>query len=149
MPAPKHKPKTKPVPRPTLPPDVYAVYKVTFASAGITPVAVFLGTTPIQIASGYGGWTVTSRNRKVGLTTWNGRDPLRMSIPILFDGYMDGTSQEIPISRLSRMAVESSASPEPPIVTVKGPAVPVPTGPVQWVIENLSWGSNTIWDTSA
>ena len=137
---PTHKVKKPPTPAPT--PKNF----ITFRSAGITSVVVLLGTTPIAIASGYGGWTVTSRNRRVGLTTWAGRDPLRMTIPILFDGFANGVSQEIPISRLSRMAIESASSPEPPVIQISGAGVPVPTGPVQWVIESLTWGSNVIWD---
>jgi hypothetical protein len=111
-------------------------------------VVVLLGTEPITIASGYGGWAVTSRQRRVGLTTWAGRDPLRMNIPLLFDGILPRQSQELFISRLSRMAVGAGNQQEPPVVTVSGKGVPKPTGPVQWVIESIDWGTNVVWDFS-
>lgn len=121
------------------------MYKVTFTASGIAPVAVPLGEDPVTIPSGYGGWTVTSRQRRVGLTVWQGKDPIRMSVPILFDGVNDGESQEVAISRLSRMALPPTTGGEPPQVRVSGRGVPSP-GPSVWVIENLRWGTNIIRD---
>lgn len=122
-----------------------SLYMVTFSAEGIASVTVMLGDATVQIPSGYGGWTVVSRQRRVGLTVWNGKDPLRMTIPVLFDGVADSLSQEILISRLSRMALPPTTGGEPPTVTAVGPGVPKP-GPVKWVIENLQWGQNVIWD---
>jgi LysM repeat protein len=71
-----------------------------------------------------------------------------MQVPILFDGFANKISQELPISRISRMAVGTATQEEPPLVTVSGPGVPKPTGPTQWVIESITWGTNVIWDFS-
>lgn len=101
--------------------------------------------TPANIASGYGGWIVVSRDRGVGLTQWNGKDPLRMAIPILFDGVSRRLGQEIGISNLSRMALPPTSGGEPPTLTATGPGIPK-VGPVVWVIENLQWGTNVNWD---
>lgn len=120
-------------------------YRITFSADGMKPVAVLLGDTPITVASGYGGWNVVNRQRRVGLTVWQGKDPIRMSIPILFDGITEQASQEIPISHLSRMALPPGTGGEPPSLKIKGPGVPNP-GPAKWVIENLQWGTNVIWD---
>lgn len=121
------------------------LYKVTFAAESIAAVSVLLDETPVQVTGGYGGWTVTSRQRRTGLTMWTGKDPIRMSIPILFDGYADRQGQEVNISRVSRMALPPSGGEEPPVVKISGKGVPKP-GPTKWVIENLQWGTNIIWD---
>lgn len=122
------------------------IYKVTFSSEDINAVSVLLDETPAQVSGGYGGWTVTSRQRRTGLTMWMGKDPLRMSIPVLFDGFADGEGQEIGISRLSRMALPPKGGGEPPVVQVSGHGIPHP-GPKDWVIENLQWGTNVIYDS--
>lgn len=123
-------------------------YTVTFSAEGVAPVTVLLDQTPANIPSGYGGWTIVQRMRKIGLSVWQGKDPLRFAVPVLFDGYVDGESQEILISRLSRMALPPQSGGEPPVVSVQGAALPSP-GPVQWVIENLAWGTNVIWGQAA
>jgi hypothetical protein len=123
-------------------------YYVTFAAKGFTPVVVLLGETPAHVTSGYGGWTVVARQRRVGLSVWNGREPIKMDVPILFDGVADEISQEVAISRLSRMALISSHSSEPSVVTVSSKGVPKP-GPKNWVIESLDWGTDVIWDFSS
>jgi hypothetical protein len=125
-----------------------AKYTVTFTASGIAPVTVVLGDDPPAPASGYGGWTVVSRQRRIGLTVWQGKDPLRLPIAVIFDGYEDRTSQEVPISRLSRMALPPSSGGEPPTVKVTGAGLPN-YGPAEWVIENLQWGKNVIRDFAA
>lgn len=137
----------RPKPRPKAKASHPSPYQVTFHSEGISAVSVLLNDTAAQITGGYGGWTVTSRQQRIGLTMWQGKDPIRMALSILFDGYMEGVSQEVSISRLSRMALPPTPGEEPPVVTISGSAVPRP-GPTKWVIENLQWGTNVIWDRS-
>jgi len=126
----------------------YDIYKVTFHAEGIADVSAFLDETPIQVTGGYGGWTVTSRQRRTGLTMWMGKDPIRMTVPVLFDGYSSLDGQEVEISRLSRMALPPAGGGEPPVVTITGYGLPKP-GPKNWVIENLQWGTNVIWDNDS
>lgn len=116
------------------------IYTVKFEAEGINSVVVLLDETPANVTGGYGGWVVVSRMRRVGLTQWQGKDPLRMSIPILFDGMRDRSGVELDISRLSRMALPPKAGGEPPTVRVSGSAVPSP-GPTVWVIESIQWGT--------
>lgn len=124
-----------------------APYTVTFSADGIADVTALLDETPANVVSGYGGWIVISRQRRIGLTQWNGKDPLRLPIPVLFDGVKGNVGQEINISRLSRMSLPPVGGGEPPVVTVDGNAVPSP-GPRQWVIESLSWGTQKVlWET--
>ena len=152
MPAAKKQPKKKPpiIKKPVPPPSASNVNRIIISTASgvIDPVSVLLDNTSIQVTTGYGGWTVTNRNRRVGLTIWEGREPFRMTVPILFDGWRESKSQEVPISRLSRMALPPASNTEPPVIKINGAAVPNP-GPVNWVIESLAWGSNVIWDNAA
>jgi nucleoid-associated protein YgaU len=124
------------------------LYKITFTAPGFTAVTCFMDETPINVSGGYGGWTVTSRLRRTGLTMWTGKDPIRLAVPILFDGYIDGQTQEYQISRLSRMALppeKGLTGGEPTIVHISGNAIPNP-GPANWVIENIQWGTNVVYD---
>lgn len=120
--------------------------KVTFSAPNIADVVVALASQPTQITSGYGGWSVVNRPRRKGLTQWDGKDPLRMGIPVLFDGWFSSQGQEVPISRLSRMGLPPRDGEEPPVITVDGVAIPDP-GPKRWVIENLQWGTDVLWET--
>lgn len=120
-------------------------YQVVISAPGVPDVVGLLDANPVQIQSGYGGWTVVSRQRRVGLTQWQGKDPLRMSVPVMLDGVTTQLGQELQISHLSRMALPPTSGGEPPVVKISGHGVPKP-GPTDWVIENLQWGSNVIWD---
>ena len=115
-------------------------YQVTISADGIGDVTALMDADPSAIPSGYGGWIVIPRQRRVGLTVWQGKDPLRLKIPLLFDGLRDQIGQEVMISRLSRMALPPLGGGEPPQVKVDGNAIPRP-GPKLWVIENLEWGA--------
>lgn len=120
---------------------------VTFSCEAIRPVQVMLDETPASVTGGYGGWTVVPRQRRVGITQWIGKDPFRMAIPILFDGFKSATGCELDISRLSRMALPPAGGGEPPVIQVRGAAIPRP-GPTKWVIESITWGTNkVVWDS--
>lgn len=117
---------------------------IVFSSDAIADVTVRLDATP-ALPKGYGGWEVVSRPRRKGLTQYVGKDPIRMSVAVLFDGFKSGQGQEIPISRMTRMALPPSAGAEPPQIKVSGPGLPN-TGVVDWVIEDLTWGQNVIYE---
>src|SRR5205823_4249211 len=72
------------------------------------------------IAGGYGGWQVVNRMRRTGLTQWVGRDPVRVVVPALFDGWESQEGQEIEISNLERMALPALRGGEPPPVRSAG-----------------------------
>jgi hypothetical protein len=98
----------------------------------ITP---WLGTDAPRLEAGFGGWTVTGRPREVGMTTWDGVEPFQLSLPIMFDGWVAGLSQETDIANLIAVSRGDRESP-PGIVTVEGLPLPVDS----WVIENLDFG---------
>ena len=120
---------------------------VTFTADGIGAVRVLKGDGSPKPMGGYGGWEVVSRPHRVGLTQWSGSDPLRLAIPVIFEGWTDRSGQEVRISRLSRMALPQGDD-EPPVVTVEGVGIPN-LGPKRWVIESLEWGDNVIWDNES
>jgi len=115
-----------------------------FSSSKGSSVRMLRGDGPPTIMGGSGGWSVVSRPRRIGLTQWTGRDPYRMDVPILFDGWANKVSCEVGISILNQMAMGYSYDP-PPTVTIDG-AIPVKHA--TWVIESIEWGTDVIWDAS-
>jgi hypothetical protein len=95
-----------------------------------------------KVTDGVGGWEVVDRRRRRGLTKWNGRNPIRMDVPILFDGdYTPPRSIDTDVTTLVNMARGDNFI-IPPTVRVEG-YLPV-TG-IKWVIEDLNWGDNARW----
>jgi LysM domain len=126
--------------------DKATKYTVVFSATGIGTVTVLKDADPAVVTGGYGGWQVVQRPKRRGLTQWMGRDPIRMEVPVLFDGFAKQDSQEVEISKLSRMALPHGD--EPPVVDVDGHGIPNP-GPEHWVIEDLTWGKNVEWEFSS
>lgn len=124
----------------------YTKYTVTFSSDGIPDVIVLLDENPPQ-PSGYGGWQVTAREHRIGLTQWRGNDPVRIAIPVLFDRAMNKVcDQDKAIRNLMLMGTPPALDQgEPPVITVTGVGItPVtPKGDKQkWVMESITWGTN-------
>lgn len=116
---------------------------VRFSAAGIPDVSVLKDGTASTIQGGFGGWEVVSRARQRGLTQWNGVDPKRMDVPILFDGLRAEVNQEPDVTRLLKMA--TPAPHEPPVVHLEGKGYPAIVD--SWVIEDITWGTNVMWGT--
>jgi hypothetical protein len=130
----------------------YGRFVVTISSDGFPDVIVLLDATPAQVMGGHGGWTTTARQRKIALTQWQGNDPIRLAVPVIFDSSInDITKQNIAIKNLGLMALPPKGGGEPAIINIKSDsgALPDPTGKggkQDWVIENLQWGTNVIKD---
>lgn len=112
-----------------------------FKSSNGLSVAVLRGDGAPKMVGGGGGWQVEARPKRVGLTIWQGRDPYKMDVPVLFDGWSEDKSQETAISILNQMQMGSDFQ-EPPRVTIVG-AVPVKNA--TWVID-IDWGDQVIYD---
>lgn len=128
---------TIPIPEPTL-------GYITFMS--YDPMWRFtarLGDGTPNPTGGYGGWTVTERQRRRALTEWTGEGAYTLDIPILFDNWIVGESIEDDILSLERMAGWGIGQ-EPPLLAFNsGGVVPhdqhdAPTH--DWVISDLQWG---------
>lgn len=114
----------------------------TFRSSRGAAVTVLRGEGPPQMVGGGGGWEIEARPRRVGLTIWKGREPYAMDVPVLFDGWRIGRSQENAISVLNQMQMGSDLQ-EPPTVNIEGG---VPVKGIDWVIREIEWGTNVIYD---
>jgi LysM repeat protein len=117
---------------------------VTLSTANEDALRILKGETAPKLTDGFGGWDITARPKQVGLTTWAGVNPFKISIPVVFEGWGDDTGQETRIHKLERMAMPVGSG-EPAVVTLTGSGLPT-RGVTQWVIESLDWGDNVIWD---
>lgn len=118
-------------------------YYYTFRASSGAVVRVLRGDGPPTMVGGGGGWSVENRPRRIGFTLWQGRDPYRMDVPVLFDGWPDD-SVEDDIARLNQMQIGGDLQ-EPPTITISG-AVPIKGA--TWVIEGIDWSSddeNVYW----
>jgi hypothetical protein len=127
----------------------YRKFTVTFSCDGVPDVIALLDQTPVQVMGGHGGWQVTSRERRIGLTQWRGNDPIRLAVPILFDSNIhDISKQSTGIRHLQLMGRPPKINDgEPPIITVVSEGIRYPTSKgskQEWVIENMQWGTNVM-----
>jgi hypothetical protein len=121
-------------------------HKVRFEAATGLQFEAFLDEQPGSIVSGYGGWQTVSRWRRVAITQFVGAEPVRVALPIVFDGFREGKGQEVAISHLERMARSPGDGKEPPRVNIFGA---VPRRDIDnWVIESLDYSQQkkVIWD---
>lgn len=123
---------------------------VSFTGGGHS-VEVMLGEGHCTITGGYGGWDVIARPQAVGIATWRGFEPLRMTVPILFNHHGEGegaglkTQAEIlTLEKMAGRGITGTRSEEPPIVTVDAPGGVVPHQDQDWVIESIDWGDGIV-----
>jgi hypothetical protein len=107
-------------------------------------LVVLLGEDPVRITGGAGGWDVTARPQQVGMTTWNGSEPLQASLALMFDGWARETGQERALRRLLTVARGDDESP-PGVIEIEG--VPL-LADRDWVIEGIDYG-DVIVDASS
>lgn len=123
-----------------MPPQHEVLIKATTGGLAITAL---LGEGVSKITDGSATWQVIARPRKTGLTQYMGRNPFKMSLSLLFDGYLAGESQETKIRQLTWLALPEDTGKEPRKVYLYG-ALPFPSGG-EWVIDSVTWGDNVIW----
>lgn len=104
-------------------------------------VRALMGEEAATVTAGYGGWVVTNRPRRVGISVWEGRSPYSMTLPLRLDGWKLDDSVDGDIAILERMALPFGEYKTPPPVSVSRPA---PHNQLDWVINNLEWGANII-----
>lgn len=114
----------------------------TFRSSNGLVVTMLRGEDAPKMTGGGGGWIIEPRPRRVGMTVWEGREPYKMEVPVLFDGFADDRSVESSIAKLNQMQMGRDLI-QPPTVTIEGS---VPVKGIKWVIENIEWGDNVYWD---
>ena len=102
-----------------------------------TTVRAYLGEEGARVSGGYGEWDVTERPRDVSMTTWRGRAPFEMELPILLDRFATGDSVEEECRRLERLALPVSSRRSPPTIRLFGA---VPRAEQRWVVQSIDWG---------
>src|SRR5215467_369400 len=99
------------------------------------------------VTEGYAGWTIEARPKEVGVTEWQGRNPLAIEIPFMIDFFASGRSNpgidcENQVSNLEALCGVGSHA-QPAICIVNGHGVIPHDFTIyrghRWVIEQLSW----------
>jgi hypothetical protein len=93
-----------------------------------------------DVTDGYGGWQEVTRPRRTPITTWTGSPALKMSLPILLDGWPQDRSVEREIAQLQQMATPTASDGDPPRVHVEATGSAVPYTKRVWVIASLAFG---------
>lgn len=118
--------------------------EVTFIPDSGPQVTILSGETPPLLIGGYGAWEVSDRPKRKGITRFTGTDPLKQDISVIFNGFIDGMSQEIEISKLDRMARQPNTLVDPPKLRLVGHAL---RKDLVWVITGIDMDTDkTIWE---
>lgn len=92
------------------------------------------------------GWEVIPRARRVGLTEWTGRDPVRVAFPAMIDGLERNESSQVERAcrTLEKLAGHRGGNTAPPRLMVDAlGAIPhdfTNASHLKWVIEQIEWG---------
>lgn len=99
-------------------------------------LVALLGEEAPTLTGGVGGWSVIARPRDVGMTVWEGIEPVALSLSLMLDGFAAGRSQEPALRGLLRVARGDRESP-PGVIGIEG----IPSLPSrEWVIEGIDFG---------
>lgn len=125
--------------------------KITFtvlnSSTRTISVLADLNTGRPTLTGGGAKWNTIDRPQRTGLTTFAGYDPMQISIPVLFDNFVVGTTIQDDVDMLWLMwgrgpgAANASSHKAAPVIGVTGDLMPPITqasstnpGPPNWVI---------------
>lgn len=98
-------------------------------------VIVKLDGEPALIEDGDPRYEVIPRPGRKAVTHYTGHDPLRQTIPVLFDGW-PGRSVEPAITKLERLQRRAKGADAPPVIYLTGA---VRRTDLRWVIERIEW----------
>lgn len=90
------------------------------------------------VASGYGGWEEVTRAKRKGFPNWQAQALVRVTVPLILDGWASGAPQDQAIRGLENMA-SKRGNQRPPTVKVDGP---IPHADLVWVVESLDFGAS-------
>lgn len=135
-------------------PDINTFYiKERGDEKGTTTFRAYFGDGAPLVIDGYGGWSVKGRPKEIGITEWDGRNPMAIEIPFVVDNYSfdqdddepgRGIRTESQVSRLESLCGVGGHA-QPPLCEVNGQGV-IPhdeeaagNGVHDWVIESVTW----------
>lgn len=101
-------------------------------------VSAMLAEEQAKPSDGYGGWEEIERPRRKAVTSFKGAPNMKMTVPVMVDGFLTDTPVDQAITTLETMAQIGAGFTEPPSVRVTGAGVPHTD--LVWVIEDLEWG---------
>ena len=107
-------------------------------------LTVRLGDGRPDVTAGYGGWSEIARPRRRPLTVWIGSPGLRMTLPILVDGFRTGRSVEADIAKLERLSLPTAADGSPPRIRLAARGGAVPHTDRVWVVDALTFADGAI-----
>jgi LysM domain len=93
-----------------------------------------------NVDAGYGGWAEVARPRRRPLSVWTGSPALRMTLPIMLDGFRAGRSVERQISQLEKLSLPTAADGAPPRIRLAARGGHVPHQDRVWVVDSLTFG---------
>jgi hypothetical protein len=111
-------------------------------------LTVRLGDGRPDVSAGYGGWSEVARPRRRPLSVWVGSPGLRMTVPILLDGFRAHRSVERDIANLERLALPTAADGAPPRVRLVARGGAVPHTDRVWVVDSLTFGDGAIMNAA-
>jgi len=92
------------------------------------------------VEDGYGGWDEVVRPRRSPITTWRASPGLKLTLPILLDGWAQNTPVEREIAQLEQMGQPVASDGDPPRLRVSAAGSAIPYTDRVWVITALAWG---------
>jgi LysM repeat protein len=116
--------------------------------SGRLGVIVELGDGSPTVTDGYATWQTIERPRRTSLTEWTGREPTRITFPVMIDGFADdgaggGRRVERDCRELEQMAGMTAAGKPARLIFESGGVVEhdyTHANHLRWVIEALEWG---------
>lgn len=95
-----------------------------------------LGAGAAQISDESGGWEEVERPGDVNMTIWRSAHPLRMTIPILLDGWVKGENQRSKVQLLHGLVRTDEGDRRPPVFKIYGN---IPFRRHAWVMESIEY----------
>jgi LysM domain len=93
-----------------------------------------------NVEDGYGGWDEVVRPRRSPITTWRASPGLKLTLPILLDGWAEGRSVEREVAQLEQMGRPTASDGDPPRVRLEATGNAIPYLSRVWVITALAFG---------
>ena len=106
--------------------------------ADVGTYEVMLGTGDPTPSGGFVNIEEVARNDNVALSSWNGAPLLKLEVPVLFDGFVDGTDQQPAVDAVAGLAVAADTPPSPIVA-----AGPIPYPNRTWLMAAPTWGRAT------
>jgi hypothetical protein len=123
-----------------LPPGVLRVV----CTSPPTNLLLLMGTQPLKVTAGWGGWEVTGRPRDVGMTTWSGVEPYQVQFSVMLEGWGEKPHWVEPGIRALLAITRGDSEDQPGVISVYGISLPAK----RWVIEDMSFEDPIMWSHS-